>query len=320
MPIQAFLPLIQAGIQAAAGAGQGLMQGGMNRKTMDFNKWMYDRQRKDALADWSMQNEYNSPAAQMQRFKDAGLSPHLIYGQTNQAGAVRSTESKPWNPSAADISTPVARSIEAYNVGRVTNQQLSQMASQEDLNRANIRKAEAGVLESNQRVIESLSRTKGIDLKNQWVDKLSQSQVDVMNANLALTEARTSGQLTDNELKIATQSDSIQSAMLKVLQQRADLANSKEEKNRILAQIENIKADTSLKNSDLDLRAKGIYPGDSAWLRLLVKGLNEAGIDPGKKIGEMIKGIISWFEPEGSNRGAKKGFKGKPFGQLGSRK
>jgi len=52
---------------------------------------MYDRQRADALADWNRQNEYNSPSAQMQRYKDAGLSPHLIYGQTNTAPAVRSS-------------------------------------------------------------------------------------------------------------------------------------------------------------------------------------------------------------------------------------
>ena len=30
---------------------------------------------------WNAQNEYNLPANQMQRYKDAGLSPHLIYGQ-----------------------------------------------------------------------------------------------------------------------------------------------------------------------------------------------------------------------------------------------
>lgn len=32
--------------------------------------------------------EYNSPAAQMQRFKDAGLNPNLIYGQSNTAQPV----------------------------------------------------------------------------------------------------------------------------------------------------------------------------------------------------------------------------------------
>lgn len=30
---------------------------------------------------WNLQNDYNSPAEQMRRYQDAGLSPYLIYGQ-----------------------------------------------------------------------------------------------------------------------------------------------------------------------------------------------------------------------------------------------
>lgn len=36
---------------------------------------------------WQKTNEYNSPAMQMQRYKDAGLNPHLIYGQGNNGNA-----------------------------------------------------------------------------------------------------------------------------------------------------------------------------------------------------------------------------------------
>lgn len=34
---------------------------------------------------WNLTNEYNSPAAQMKRYQDAGLNPNLIYGQQNVA-------------------------------------------------------------------------------------------------------------------------------------------------------------------------------------------------------------------------------------------
>jgi hypothetical protein len=50
------------------------------------------KNRKWALQDWQMQNAYNSPAQQMQRYKEAGLNPNLIYKQTNEAGAVRTTD------------------------------------------------------------------------------------------------------------------------------------------------------------------------------------------------------------------------------------
>lgn len=52
---------------------------------------MYNMQRKDALADWQRQVDYDSPAAQMARYKAAGLNPHLIYGQQQNSPVVRST-------------------------------------------------------------------------------------------------------------------------------------------------------------------------------------------------------------------------------------
>jgi len=79
---------------ALIGVGGQIFNGVSNLFTNSANKKnaleMYNRQRVDALADWNMQNSYNSPKAQMTRFKEAGLNPHLIYGQTNTAPAVRS--------------------------------------------------------------------------------------------------------------------------------------------------------------------------------------------------------------------------------------
>lgn len=48
--------------------------------------------RQRALSDQKALNLYNSPAQQMQRFKEAGLNPNLIYKQTNEGAAVRSTD------------------------------------------------------------------------------------------------------------------------------------------------------------------------------------------------------------------------------------
>ena len=39
------------------------------------------------IENWNRQNEYNTPKAQMQRYKDAGLNPNLIYGQGNPGNA-----------------------------------------------------------------------------------------------------------------------------------------------------------------------------------------------------------------------------------------
>lgn len=61
----------------------------------------YRRDRRDAIADWHRNNEYNSPKAQMQRYKEAGLNPQLIYGQgtPGNASATPTQTSKSGAPS-----------------------------------------------------------------------------------------------------------------------------------------------------------------------------------------------------------------------------
>lgn len=56
------------------------------RKNNEFNERM-----------WHMQNEYNTPSAQMQRYREAGLNPNLIYGSTSNG-----------NASSAPVATPVS--------------------------------------------------------------------------------------------------------------------------------------------------------------------------------------------------------------------
>ena len=107
------LPVIAAGTGAAIAAAAGLAsqginaitQGATNRKTREWNEAMYQKQRTDALADWARTNEYNSPLQQMARFKEAGLSPHLIYGggANSISQPVRSTDTKSWSPNAPQI-------------------------------------------------------------------------------------------------------------------------------------------------------------------------------------------------------------------------
>lgn len=46
---------------------------------------------------WNRQNLYNSPEAQMQRFKEAGLNPHLIYGQGSSGLASSPPQYQPAN-------------------------------------------------------------------------------------------------------------------------------------------------------------------------------------------------------------------------------
>ena len=48
-----------------------------------------------ALEDWERNNAYNSPLQRMQRLKEAGLNPNLVYGgkgAANTGGMIRSAQ------------------------------------------------------------------------------------------------------------------------------------------------------------------------------------------------------------------------------------
>lgn len=79
-----------------------------NRAQMKLAEYQYSKQ----LEQWNRQNEYNSPKAQMQRYKDAGLNPNLIYSQGSNGNATSSPEFQAPNlQSNAQYSSAAAGSI-----------------------------------------------------------------------------------------------------------------------------------------------------------------------------------------------------------------
>lgn len=76
MPAPALLAAIPAIVAAIGGIANTVMQNRSARK--EYNR----------------QQAYNTPAAQMQRFRDAGLSPYLAYGQANSGNMVSPAPAK----------------------------------------------------------------------------------------------------------------------------------------------------------------------------------------------------------------------------------
>lgn len=61
-----------------------------NKKAMErqfkMNKYMAEWQNEVNKENWRMQNAYNSPSAQMERYRQAGLNPNLVTGSSNSSG------------------------------------------------------------------------------------------------------------------------------------------------------------------------------------------------------------------------------------------
>lgn len=63
-----------------------------NKAQMKLAKYNWDKQ----IEFWNMQNDYNTPTAQMKRFADSGLNPNLMYGQgTNGNSSFSPTPAMP---------------------------------------------------------------------------------------------------------------------------------------------------------------------------------------------------------------------------------
>ena len=85
--------VIGAGLSTAAGVGSAAIQAGAkwgSSTYMRVAKQMAQYNNALAISNWNKENEYNSPAAQMERYKAAGLNPNLIYGQQNTGGTIQS--------------------------------------------------------------------------------------------------------------------------------------------------------------------------------------------------------------------------------------
>lgn len=67
-----------------------------NKENREFAQTQANQQRQWALEDWERTNAYNHPQQQMNRLKEAGLSPHLVYGKgaDNTAAMIRQTDNK----------------------------------------------------------------------------------------------------------------------------------------------------------------------------------------------------------------------------------
>jgi len=77
-------------------------------KQNEYNEQQLREAREYDLARWHEQNRYNSPIEQMARMKQAGLSPHLMYGKgtVGQAGQLSTSPVTTKAPNASAVNAP----------------------------------------------------------------------------------------------------------------------------------------------------------------------------------------------------------------------
>lgn len=98
-------------ISSSISGAMGLIGQGLQYK---YNKQLQDQQNQFNLDMWNLQNEYNSPQAQMKRYEEAGLNPALIYSQGNPGNA--SSAPVQGVPQAPEFSKDLRELAQAFNI------------------------------------------------------------------------------------------------------------------------------------------------------------------------------------------------------------
>lgn len=131
-----------------------------NRKNREYNLMLARTQNQWNIEQWQRENDYNSPTAQMSRFRAAGLNPNLIYGQSNLAAS---------SPTLTSGSASSPTDMSAIGNERNFGQAMQEMLNME-MQKAQIEAVKAGTEKTK-------SETKGVDITNSTLGLMNEAQL-----------------------------------------------------------------------------------------------------------------------------------------------
>lgn len=278
--------IIGAGLGGLSKVADALLVEGNNKRQRKWSEKMYNRQRQDALADFAMQNEYNSPEQQMNRLRLAGLNPNLAYGKgadIGNASPIRSSQVEAWKPQAPqlDLSGTGMNMVMGYADMQMKKAQTDNLKAQNSvlLQDALLRAAQVqNTTATTQKTgVETQSSKFDLDLKSE----LRQTSIDAVRADLQKKVAETDKvradtqyTLNQDERAAAQNASSLQEAAERILTMRAERELNPYKKAKIFEEIKSIQRDNELKVLDINLKKNNVQPHDALWQRTLLDYLN----------------------------------------------
>lgn len=257
-------PLTMAALATAAQSSGEVVTNFMNQK----NARRVERQRRNYdMKNWHAQNRYNSPAAQMQRLKDAGLNPNLIYGGSPGQAAGTAQAVPEGKAAAPQITNPLS------SMGRIADFPIKQ---------AQIDNLEATAEVNKQRAIllgvetagKATQNAKG-ELELGLAQELRETSLQMGIEELKFMEQKTIGLEIQNQVSNATKAAEVLKIYYQAAQAREQLFNLKKTGANIDKQGEILDLEKEFRSLDTALRASGIQPGDPLWQRILGSFYNQ---------------------------------------------
>lgn len=268
------IPLALAGALISGGLGVGetignmLSQSAANKKSREFQLEMYNRQRGDAINDWNAQNSYNSPASVMSRYKEAGLNPHLIYGNGTMAsaGSPRSSSPGSFTARAADVS--LGNPVGSFFDIKMQQSQLDMMEKQKAL------MAIEGALKASQipinevRVPNIAANTSRQQFDLSLQNQLRPTTLAVATENLRRLSTGTDIAIRQDERAASMSNANLQQIAEQILRSKAERGLIPIKGRELEERIKLMQKDQQLKDEEIKLRKAGLTPGDPWYFRI----------------------------------------------------
>lgn len=262
-----------AGGSAVLGTGANAWSTGrMNRKSMRFSREMYQRQLDDNFRLWQIQNDYNSPQAQMRRFQEAGLNPHLIYGQGNSGNAAQLSSPNPENPQfrPTDFSLLHGGAISVINA--LYDLELKQ-AQVDNFRAQNSVLIEDAMLRRAQTTGATLGaeRTRfDLDLDTELRDVSADARRETLRQLRTSTDQSIN---RDAREALASYRD-LQTAAESIVSMQSKRNVDREQIEQMRATVDNMRKDGTLKDLETDLRRLGLTYSDPLYQRVAARLLS----------------------------------------------
>lgn len=272
---------------------------GVREAEQEFVTRQYNQTRADNRADWVMQNEYNHPLEQMNRLRQAGLNPNLVYGKGADAtaGSIQSATPGRVNFQPSQLPQQVAGLVQSI---RLNKAQTDNVAANTQVAMANKNAIEAGVAKTLQETarskfdLEQAQQLKDGVIERQKLDNklLGQSYLmniqnyDLQKLGMEINQARLHLEKAKNQQDIKESEQRIKQAVATTVGIGLNNAYSRLrntelfplEKNKLEQEVEqmkqtliNLKATGGILKADQTLKEMGLQPSDPLYLRLLVQ-------------------------------------------------
>lgn len=261
-----------------------------NQRDQDQMWAMYDKQRQDALADWNRTNSYNDPLQQMIRLKQAGLSPHLVYGKGAEttAAMIRGSSSNAQSKPAPKIDNGyLAGASDQVQSGLMQGLQTKQIQAQTDnLYESNKLMQKEGILKDAQ-TAKILVETKGGQTANELALKNFDANVKKsllensrIESDIAQKQASTQFTLDANQRAALLNSTNVQKTLAEIIQLKQTTAKTEWETANLSKVYQNLmkegyskELENLMKQIQLEGMENGVMTTDSPAWRALLKFL-----------------------------------------------